>query len=136
MPTRRPALSRRRALALMGAGAGVTAMVAPLRAANPFRQDQAPARRDFTITARNYAFSPDRIEVGKDERVRLTIEGHDQIHSFAIDEFRIARRVPPGTSTVIEFRADRAGSFTYYCNIGADPGCKAMRGTLVVVGPR
>ncbi|MGE0392506.1 MAG: cupredoxin domain-containing protein [Vicinamibacterales bacterium] len=134
MTPRRPRISRRRALALVGAGAGVTALVAPLRAANPFRQDQAPARRDFTITARNYSFTPARIEVGKDERVRVTVEGHDQVHSFAIDEFRIARRVQPGTSAVIEFRADRAGSFTYYCNIGADPGCKAMRGTLVVIG--
>lgn len=130
--TQRPVISRRRAFAL--AGAGVAALVAPLRAANPFRQDQAPARRDITITAKNYAFSPERIEVGRDERVRLTIEGHDQIHSFAIDEFRIARRVQPGTSAVVEFRADRTGSFTYYCNIDADPGCKAMRGTLVVTG--
>jgi heme/copper-type cytochrome/quinol oxidase subunit 2 len=112
----------------------VTALVAPLRAANPFRQDQPPTRRDITITAKNYAFTPDRIEVGKDDRVRLTIEGQDQIHSFALDEFRIARRIQPGTSAVVEFRADRVGSFTYYCNIGADPGCKAMRGTLVVVG--
>lgn len=133
MQTGRPALSRRRALALIGAGAGAAALVAPLRAANPFRQDQAPARRDFTITAKNYAFTPSRIEVGRDERVHLTIEGADQVHSFALDEFRIARRIPPGTSTVIEFRADRAGSFTFYCNIGADPGCKAMRGTLVVL---
>jgi heme/copper-type cytochrome/quinol oxidase subunit 2 len=134
MTPRRPVISRRRALALIGAGAGATAVVAPLRAANPFRQDQAPARRDFTITAKNYAFSPDRIEVGRDERVRITIEGADQIHSFAIDEFRIARRIPPGTSAVVEFRADRTGSFAYYCNIGADPGCKAMKGTIVVLG--
>lgn len=134
MTPSRPVISRRRALALIGAGAGATAVVAPLRAANPFRQDQAPARRDFTITAKNYTFSPDRIEVGRDERVRITIEGADQIHSFAIDEFRIARRIQPGTSAVVEFRADRTGSFTYYCNIGADPGCKAMKGTIVVLG--
>jgi heme/copper-type cytochrome/quinol oxidase subunit 2 len=125
-----PFVARRRVL--VWAGAVAAAVIAPLRAANLFRQDQAPARRDFTITAKNYAFSPDRIEVARDERVHLTIEGADQVHSFAMDEFRIARRIPLGASAVVDFRADRVGSFTYYCNISADPGCKAMRGTLVV----
>ena len=85
-----------------------------------------------TLTARNYAFTPNRIEIIKDDLVSLTIEGADQVHSFAIDEFRIAKRIAPGNTVTIEFRADRAGSFNYYCNIAADPGCKAMRGTLVV----
>lgn len=130
MKTGHPAISRRRVLALAGAGAAT--LVAPTFAAKFGRQEPAAGRRDVSLTARNYAFSPDRIEVTKDDRVRLTIEGADQIHSFAIDEYRIARRLTPGTSTVIEFRADRVGSFTYYCNIAADPGCKTMRGTLVV----
>ena len=132
MKTGHPAISRRRVLVL--AGAGATALVAPTFAARLGRQDQAASLRDFSLTARNYAFTPSRIEVSKDDRVRLTIEGADQVHSFAIDEYRIARRIAPGATTVIEFRAERAGSFTYYCNIAADPGCKAMRGTLVVSG--
>ena len=126
------AISRRRVLAL--AASGATALVAPLTAAlhSLGRQDQAPNRRTFAITARNYAFTPNRIEMTKDDLVSLTIEGADQVHSFAIDEFRIAKRIAPGTTVTIEFRADRAGSFNYYCNIAADSGCKAMRGTLVV----
>lgn len=132
MGERCTAISRRRVLAL--AASGAAALVAPIAAALPRlgRQDQVPNRRAFAITARNYAFTPNRIEVIKDDLVSLTIEGADQVHSFAIDEFRLARRIAPGTTVKIEFRADRAGSFNYYCNIAADPGCKAMRGTLVV----
>ena len=132
MGEHRAAISRRLVLAL--AASGAAALVAPICAALPRlgRQDQAPNRRAITLTARNYAFSPDRIEIIKDDLVSLTIEGADQVHSFAIDEFRIAKRIAAGTTVTIEFRADRAGSFTYYCNIAADPGCKAMRGTLVV----
>ena len=132
MGEHRTAISRRRVLALAASGAAT--LVAPISAALPRlgRQDQAPNRRAFAITARNYAFTPNRIEIIKDDLVSLTLEGADQVHSFAIDEFRIAKRIAAGTTVTIEFRADRAGSFTFYCNIAADPGCKAMRGMLVV----
>ena len=31
-----------------------------------------------------------------------------------------------------EFRADQAGTFTYYCNLTSEPRCRDMKGTLVV----
>ena len=36
-------------------------------------QDQAPNRREITPTARNYRFSPSRIEVAQDDLVKLTV---------------------------------------------------------------
>lgn len=95
-------------------------------------QDQAPNHRDFTLTARNYAFAPDRLEVARDDLVKITVSSADQTHSFTIDEYRIAKRIPAGGTTTFEFRADRAGTFSYYCNVATDTGCRAMRGTLVV----
>ena len=131
----RKAITRRQALALsLSTGAAVLAAPVVSAAIRLGRQDQAPGLRDITIQAKNYSFTPDRIEVFKDDRVRLTITGADQVHSFTIDEYRIARRVAPGATTVVDFRADRAGTFAYFCNIGTDPGCKSMRGTLVVIG--
>src|SRR5688500_6971869 len=97
-----------------------------------FAQDQAPNRREFTIAARNYAFGPDRLEVSHDDLVKLTVHSDDQAHSFTIDEYRIVKRIPAGGTTTFEFRTDRVGTFAYYCNLTTDPGCKAMRGTLVV----
>jgi len=99
---------------------------------NPVAQDQAPRRREFTITARNYSFTPNQIEVAHDDVVRIEVRGEDQPHGFAIDEYRISRRVLPGATTAIEFRADRVGTFAFYCGISTDPGCRAMRGTFVV----
>jgi heme/copper-type cytochrome/quinol oxidase subunit 2 len=123
------AIGRRRVLAF--AAAGAAALVTPLTA-RPNAQDKAPNRRSFALTARNYAFAPDRIDATKDDLVRITIEGRDQAHSFAIDEYRIARRIPPDGTTTVEFRADRTGTFAYYCNISTDPECHKMRGTLVI----
>ena len=103
-----------------------------LLAASPRAQEQAPNRRQFDILAKNYSFSPSRIEVVHDDVVTLALQSEDQAHSFTIDEYRIARRIPEGGSTKLEFRADRAGTFDFYCNLSTDPGCKTMRGTLVV----
>lgn len=94
-------------------------------------QDQAPNRREFTVTARNFRFSPNRIEVAQDDLVKLTVQSEDHAYSITIDEYRISRRIPAGGSTVLEFRADRAGTFAFYSNL-SDKRHAEMRGVLVV----
>lgn len=95
-------------------------------------QEQAPNRRDFAITIRDYRFTPDRIEVTQDDLVKITLHADDQAHSFAIDEYRIVKRIPAGGSTTFEFRADRPGTFRFYCGMTSSEGHHRMRGQLVV----
>lgn len=97
-------------------------------------QEQAPNRRDFTIAARDHRFTPDRLEVSQDDLVRITLQGGERPHSFAIDAYRIVKRVGAGQSISFEFRADQPGTFEFYCNLTSDPGCRDMKGTLVVKG--
>ena len=95
-------------------------------------QDQAPNRPEFFLTARDFQFSPDRLEVTQDDLVRVTIRSEDVAYSFAIDEYRIVRRVPAGGTTTFDFRADRAGTFRFYSNLTSDAGHGRMQGQLVV----
>ncbi|HEY5619003.1 MAG TPA: cupredoxin domain-containing protein [Vicinamibacterales bacterium] len=95
-------------------------------------QERAPSRPEFTLIARNYRYSPDRIEVTQDDLVKLTIRSEDVAYSFTIDEYRIVRRVPPGGTTTFEFRADRPGSFRFYSNLTNDGAHAEMQGQLVV----
>jgi heme/copper-type cytochrome/quinol oxidase subunit 2 len=95
-------------------------------------QDQAPNRSEFNLVARNYRYNPDRLEVTQDDLVRLTIRSEDFTYSFAIDEYRIVRRVPAGETTTFEFRADRAGTFRFYSNLTGEGGHADMQGQLVV----
>jgi heme/copper-type cytochrome/quinol oxidase subunit 2 len=95
-------------------------------------QDQAPNRPAFTLVARDFQFSPNRLEVTQDDLVKVTIRSEDVAYSFAIDEYRIVRRVPAGSSTTFEFRADRAGTFRFYSNLTSEPGHARMQGQLVV----
>ena len=118
----------RRTIALLLVGAGVY-LVAGSRAGG---QEQAPNRREFTVTARNYRFSPNRIEVAQDDLIKLTVQSEDVAYSLTIDEYRLSKRVPAGGSTTLEFRADRAGTFPFYSNLSNDSRHTQMRGELVV----
>ncbi len=100
-----------------------------LRADSPGQED---APKPYSIAARKYAFSPDRIEVEEGDLVKVTLSAEDVPHSFAIDAYRIVKRASPGHPAVFEFRADQAGTFPFYCNITSDDGCKNMRGQLIV----
>ena len=95
-------------------------------------QEQAPNRRDFTIVAKNHVFTPTRIEVAQDDLVKITLTSTDRPTSFAVDAYRIAKRAAGGETITFEFRADQPGTFSFYCNLTSDDGCKNMRGTLVV----
>ena len=124
------ALTRRRAgLLLMGAGAFM--MTRPL-VRRLFAQEQAPNRPAFTLVARNFRYSPDRLAVSQDDLVKLTIRSEDVAYSFAIDEYRIVRRVPAGGTTTFEFRADRPGTFRFYSNLTGDTAHADMQGQLIV----
>jgi heme/copper-type cytochrome/quinol oxidase subunit 2 len=121
----------RRSLGLMLLGAGGV-LLAWSTMARLLAQDQAPNRREFTIVAKDFRYSPARIEVMQDDLVKLTVRSEDIAHSFTIDEYRIVKRVPAGGSTTFEFQADRPGTFPFYCTLTSDPGHKMMHGDLVV----
>lgn len=110
---------------------GVLLLLAALAiAAAP--QDAARNRRDFSIAARDHRFIPDRLEVAQDDLVRLSITAEDLPYSFAIDAYRIVKRIPAGGTVTFEFRADQAGTFQFYCTLTADEACRSMTGTIVV----
>lgn len=117
----------RRTLGWLLVGTGACLLAGSL--SRLFAQDQAPNRREFAITARDYRFTPDRLEVTQDDLVKLTIESADVTYSFTIDAYRLSRRIPAGAKTIIEFRADQAGTFDFYSNM---TGHEKMRGQLVV----
>ncbi len=77
-------------------GAVLAAVVSAARAS---AQDQAPERREVTITARDYRFSPARVEVGRDDLVRLTVKSEDVAYGFTIDEYRVSKRVPAAAAS-------------------------------------
>ena len=121
----------RRSLGLLLLGVGGVLVVAAPAVARLLAQE-APNRREFTIVAKDFHYSPTRIEVTQDDLVKLTVRSEDIAHSFTLDEYRISKRVPAGGSSTFELQADRPGTFAFYCALTGDPGHKMMRGELVV----
>lgn len=77
-------------------------------------------------------FSTKEIEVNKGDIVKIKITATSGTHNFNIDEFDLHYNTPLDKEIVIEFKADQAGEFIYYCSI---PGHRANGhwGKLIVL---
>jgi len=97
-----------------------------------------PAARTDAIflrvrTVEGGGFDPARIVVKRGERVRIRILAEDVTHGFQLLHFGVdAGAVKTGTTKVVEFTADRAGEFPFYCSVRCSPLHMALMGTLVV----
>lgn len=120
---------RRSAILALFGGIGVLGTGAS--AEGPAAAQQAAP---INVSARKYSYSPSRIEVREGDLVTIRFQTEDIPHSFTVDDdaYRIAKRAAPGQPVTFEFRAEKAGTFPFYCNLTADEGCRRMRGELVV----
>jgi len=89
--------------------------------------------KQFTMTAKQFAFDPAQITVNKGDKVKITITSADVAHGFALPDFGINQPIPAGQTVTVEFTAGKAGTFKYFCNVPCGPGHQEMAGTLTVV---
>ncbi len=93
------------------------------------------AREIFVVarTVERGGWSPARIVVKRGQTVRLRILAEDVTHGFQLLHFGVdAGAIKTGTTKVVEFTADRAGEFPFYCSVRCSPLHMALMGTLVV----
>lgn len=88
--------------------------------------------RTIDITAKSFEFSQKEIRVKKGDRVHINFKSKDGLHDWVVDEFNAATgRVQTGGTASVEFTADKAGTFEYYCSVG-DHRTRGMKGMLIV----
>jgi plastocyanin len=88
--------------------------------------------KTFTVSGANFSFTPNTITVNKGDRVKITFANIEGFHDFRIDEFHVkSNQLHAGGSDVVEFTADKAGTFEYYCSVGTHRQM-GMKGTLTV----
>ncbi len=98
----------------------------------------APARaqagevREFTVTAKKYAFEPATFEVNEGDRVRLIVTATDTDHGIKIKKLQVDQLAEKAETTTVEFVATQAGTFTILCSEWCGKGHKKMKATLVV----
>lgn len=87
---------------------------------------------EFTIKGSNFVFAPNIMKVKKGDTVKITFTNAGGFHDFALDAFNVkTKQLKDGESETVEFVADKAGSFEYYCSIGQHRQM-GMKGTLTV----
>lgn len=86
-----------------------------------------------TVTGSNFKFDPVEIRVKKGDTVRVLFKSNGEFpHDFVIDEYEVAtNQLNAGEEEEVEFVADQAGTFEYYCSVG-NHRAMGMVGKLIV----
>ena len=66
------------------------------------------------ISQYSFGFSPDYIELKKDEAVMLKVKSQGGDHYFTLDQYGIRVPVSTGKEVTIPLVADKVGEFIYY----------------------
>lgn len=77
--------------------------------------------KEFTMTSyydeKGKWFSLKEMTVKKGDKVRVKVTNTKGTHDFAIDAYGIKKMTPLNEEVVVEFTADKAGEFEYYCSV-------------------
>ena len=91
-----------------------------------------PTTKSFTITASQWAFSPNTITVKQGNMVRLRVTSLDVPHGILIQGYDINKVLNPNETVTIEFTADKKGTFPFRCSVQCGGGHPDMKGQLIV----
>lgn len=86
------------------------------------------SKKELTITAKKWFFSPSKLTVNKGDKVILTIFPENLDFTFSIPELKVEKEIKG--KTVVEFTASQSGSFDYNCGTCED--YRGMTGILTV----
>ncbi len=88
--------------------------------------------RVVRIVAKRFSYTPAEVTLKKGEPVVLELVSEDRVHGFKLPAFKIRTDVRPNEVTRVPFTPDRAGTFTFACDVFCGDGHDDMTGTLVV----
>lgn len=76
-----------------------------------------PQTREFTVSAKQFSYSPERISVNKGDRVILTLQPKDVSHGLYVDGYGSETHAAPKTEGTVEFVADDPGTYRFRCSV-------------------
>lgn len=98
------------------------------------REDDVVAggTREFVVVGSNFKFDVKEMRVKKGDTVRVIFRSAGGTHDWVVDEFDVrTSQLGEEEEEEIEFVADKAGTFEYYCSVG-NHRAMGMVGKLVV----
>jgi cytochrome c oxidase subunit 2 len=93
----------------------------------------APAETPVVeILASHRGFQPSTVSLRRGEPVRILLSTADDAHCFAVDAFRLEKRIAPGRETAFDFTPDRSGTFPFCCCLETGRAAVIERGHLQI----
>ena len=88
--------------------------------------------KEFIVESKGLNFTPNEIKVKVGDTVRVTYKNTLGKHDWTLDEFNAkTQMLDAGQEETVEFVADKAGTFEFYCSV-AGHRAAGMKGMLIV----
>src|SRR3990172_282735 len=92
----------------------------------------APQERIFRIEAGQFSYSPSELNVNPGDTITIELVSTDVVHGLYVDGYDISVAADPGQTAVLNFVADKSGSFRFRCNVTCGAMHPFMIGKLTV----
>ena len=88
--------------------------------------------KEFVVGGKNFEFDVKEMRVKKGDTVRVVFTSNSGFHDLVVEAFNAkTSQLREGSSDIIEFVADKTGTFEYYCSVGTHRQL-GMVGKLIV----
>ena len=111
-----------------GAALGI-ASIATYVAAQPAQ----PKEKIIRVDAKRFDYTPSQLTLKKGEAVILELTSSDVLMGFNLPDFNLRADVIPDKVTRVRFVPDKAGSFTFLCDVFCGSKHEEMNGRLTVI---
>jgi cytochrome c oxidase subunit 2 len=91
-----------------------------------------PKARVIKVLAKKFEFVPGEIHVKQGETVTLEFTAPEVPMGFNLADFKLRADIMPGKVTSVELTPDKAGTFTFVCDVFCGNGHEDMSGMLIV----
>jgi cytochrome c oxidase subunit 2 len=96
----------------------------------------APKGRVVPVVARKFVFVPAEIHAVKGELLTIQFTAPEVPMGANFADFKVRADIVPGQVATLQFVPDKAGTFTFVCDVFCGTGHEDMSGTLVVTDPK
>ena len=90
--------------------------------------------RVVKMVARKWVFLPATVEARKGETLVFELSAPEVPMGFSLPDFNVRTDVLPDRVATLKLTPDKAGTFTFLCDIFCGEGHETMNGTLRVTG--
>lgn len=93
----------------------------------------APRPKVIKISAKRFDYTPGNLKLKKGQPVIFELTSRDVMMGFNLPDFSLRADMVPEKVTRVQFIPDKAGTFTFLCDIFCGTGHEEMHGTVTVV---